>query len=78
MNWRPPRIEELHAGLSCEIIDMIASADQIQDAIEAKKHFKRDVIPNVCYKSHVLTAADVEYYTMNPQLINRDLRINKE
>lgn len=78
MNWIPPKLEELHEGMPCEIIDMRASADSIQDAQEVKKLFKRDITPLIVFKSHILTAADIEYYTMNPQLINRDLRINKE
>lgn len=78
MNWIPPKLEELHEGMTCEIIDTRASADSIQDAMEVKRLFKREIQPSVVFKSHILTAADIEYYTMNPLLINRDLRINKE
>lgn len=78
MNWIPPKLEELHEGMSCEIIDMRASADSIQDAQEVKRLFKREIQPSVVFKSHVLTQSDIEYYKLNPQLIQRDLRINKE
>jgi len=43
MNWRPPTLEELTIGLPCEIIDMRASADNIQAVTEVKKAFKRDI-----------------------------------
>ena len=78
MNWIPPKLEELHEGMSCEIIDMRATYDSIEDAMEAKRLFKIEIQPSVVFKSHILTAADIEYYTMNSQLIQRDLRINKE
>jgi len=78
MNWRPPKLEELTVGLSCEIIDIRASADNIQAVTEVKKAFKRDITPEICYKPHVLTAADIEYYTENKNLITRDLRISSE
>lgn len=78
MNWRPPTLEELTIGLPCEIIDMRASADNIQAVTEVKKAFKRDITPEIVYKSHILTASDIEYYALNSDLIKRDIRINKE
>ena len=78
MNWRPPKLEELTVGLSCEIIDMRASADNIQDAMEAKRLFKREIQPSIVFKSHILTEWDVEYYKSNHQFITRDLRISSE
>jgi len=78
MNWRPPTLEELTIGRPCEIIDMRASADNIQAVTEVKKTFKRDIIPEIVYKSHILTESDIEYYTENKHLITRDLRISSE
>ena len=78
MNWRPPTLEELTIGRPCEIIDMRASADNIQAVTEVKKAFKRDIIPEIVYKSHILTESDIEYYALNSDLIKRDIRINKE
>lgn len=75
MNVRPPTLEELKEGLVCEIIDLKASADQIQNVSEVKKVFKKDIKPELIYKSHILTPRDVHYYTMYPELISRDLRI---
>lgn len=74
-NWRPPKPEELHKGLRCQIIDIARSADAIQAVNDIKKHFKREVEPQLIYKDHVLTERDIEYYTLNPHLIKRDLRI---
>lgn len=75
MNWRPPTLQELKEGLSCEIIDLRACHENFIHVEEIKKHFKKDVAPDIIYKSHVLTARDVEYYTENQNLISRDLRI---
>ena len=77
MNWIPPTLEQLTEGLSCQIIDKAKSADAIQSIAEVKKHFKRDVEPQLIFKSHVLTLEDVEYYKNNVELIKRDLRINE-
>jgi len=78
MNWRPPTLEELTIGLPCQIIDKAKSADALQAIAEVKKHFKRDIEPQLIFKSHVLTIEDFEYYKSNPELIKRDLRINAE
>jgi len=75
MTYRPPTPEELKEGLECQIIDMIASAESLQSVEIAKKHFKRDVVPEVVYKDHILTARDVQFYALNPHLINRDILI---
>lgn len=75
MEFRPLLLEELTEGLVCEIIDMRASAEIIQSIADAKKHFKRDITPEMVYKSHILSKTDVEYYQLNPELIKRDLRI---
>ncbi len=75
MNSRPITLPELKEGLVCQIIDKRASFEQLQAVDEIKKHFKRDYIPNLVYKDHVLTASDVEYYTNNPELIKRDILI---
>ena len=75
MNWIPPTLEQLTEGLSCQIIDKARSADAIVAIAEVKKHFKRDIEPQVIFKSHVLTLEDIEYYKNNVELIKRDLRI---
>lgn len=77
MNWRPPTIDELEIGLPCQIIDIRASIDQIFNAQEVKEIFKRDISPEIVFKDHVITEKDMVYYTENPALINRDIRINK-
>ena len=75
MNWIPPTLEQLKEGLEVQIIDIIKSGDILRDVEEVKKTFKRDIIPELIYKSHVLTSKDIEYYTENQQLISRDIRI---
>ena len=74
-NWIPPTLEQLTEGLSCQIIDKVKSADALQAIAEVKKHFKREIEPQVIFKDHVLTLEDVEYYKSNQELIKRDLRI---
>lgn len=77
-SWRPPILEELTEGLPCQIIDKAKSADALQAIAEVKKHFKREIEPQLIFKSHVLTKDDIEYYKNNVELIKRDLRINAE
>ncbi len=78
MSWIPPTLDELKEGLSCQIIDKARSADAIVAIAEVKKHFKRDVEPQIIFKSHILTLDDIEYYKNNVELIKRDLRINAD
>lgn len=75
-NWIPPTPEDLHEGLRCQIIDKAKSAEALQNVEDAKKHFKREVEPQLIYKDHVLTATDIEWYKLHPELIKRDIRID--
>jgi len=75
VDWKTPTLEELKEGLECQIIDLIACQDELAKVDEVKKHFKRDFVPNIVYKDHILTAADIQRYALEPHLIKRDILI---
>lgn len=78
MNYKPATPQDLKEGLECQIIDMRACADELSKVGEIKKHFKRDFSPNLVYKDHILTAGDIQYYELHPELIQRDILIKSD
>lgn len=71
-----PTIKEFYVGFECEMQSSELIAKEFGREVNAKLFdLKRKINKELCFAEHVITAHDIQFYSLNPNHLKNDIRI---